>query len=91
MDRLLNLVEEAVESVNPRAQGLQASDPLESVRSESHAPVKPNEALLRIAQDMARILDELHKSIKKYIAPTTTVHQVTFLSIGTRCYESRNV
>ena len=43
MDRLPNLVEEAVESVNPREQGLPASDPSESVRSESHAPVELNE------------------------------------------------
>ena len=73
MDRLPNLVEEAGESVNPREQGLPASDPPESVRSESQTPAKPNEALLRIAQDMARILDGLHESIKKPIAPATTL------------------
>ena len=67
MDHLLNLVEEAVESINPRKQGLLASDPSEYVRSESQTPAKPNEALLRMAQDMARILDGLHESIKKYI------------------------
>ena len=50
MDRLPNLVEEVVESVNPREQGLPASDPSEYVRSESQTPAKPNEALLRIAQ-----------------------------------------
>ena len=49
MDRPLNLVEEATESVNPGYQGLPASDPSEFVRSESHAPVEPNEALLRIS------------------------------------------
>ena len=42
MDRLSNLVEEVVESVNPREQGLLASDPSKSVRSESHAPTEPN-------------------------------------------------
>ena len=31
----------------------------ESVISESHAPAEPNEALLKISQDMARILERL--------------------------------
>ena len=43
MDRPPNLVEEAVESVNPKEQGLPTSDSSESVRSESHTPAKPNE------------------------------------------------
>ena len=73
MDYLRNPVEEAVESVNPKEQGLPVSDPSESVESESQAPAKPKEALLRIAQDMARILDGLHESIKKYIEPATTL------------------
>ena len=34
-------------------------DPSESVRNESHAPTEPNEALLRISQDMARVLERL--------------------------------
>ena len=55
MDRPPNLAKEAAESVNPGDQGLPASDPSESVRSESHAPVEPNEAFLRISQDMARV------------------------------------
>ena len=59
MDRLPNPAEEAVESVNPRDQGLHASDPSKSVRSESHALPEPNEALLRISQDMARVLERL--------------------------------
>ena len=46
--------EEAVESVNPREQGLSASEPL-----ESNVPNDPAEALLRISQDMARVLDRL--------------------------------
>ena len=54
-----NLAEEAVESVNPGDQGLPASDPYESVRSESHAPTEPNEELLRISQDMAWVLERL--------------------------------
>ena len=57
MDSPPNLAEEAVESVNPRDQGLPASDPFESVRSESHAPTEPNEALLRISQHMALVLE----------------------------------
>ena len=59
MDRPPNPAEEAVESVNPRDQGLCTSDPSESFRSESHAPTEPNEGLLRISQDMARVLERL--------------------------------
>ena len=59
MDRPPNLAEEAVESVNPGDQGLPALDPYEYVRSESHAPAEPNEALLRISQEMARVLERL--------------------------------
>ena len=46
--------EEAVESVNPREQELSASEPL-----ESNVPNEPTEALLRILQDIARVLDRL--------------------------------
>ena len=35
------------------------SNPFESIRSESHAPAEPNEALLRISQDMAQVLERL--------------------------------
>ena len=59
MDCPPNPAEEAVESVNPGDQGLPASDPYESVRSESHAPTEPNEELLRISQDMAWVLERL--------------------------------
>ena len=59
MDCPPNPVEEAAESVNPGDQGLLASDPSESVRSESHARAEPNEALLRISQDMAQVLERL--------------------------------
>ena len=59
MDRPPNSAEEAAENVNPRDQGLPASDPSESVISESHAPTEPNEALLRISQDMAWVLERL--------------------------------
>ena len=59
MDCPPNSVEEAVESVNPGDKGLPTSDPSESARSESHAPVEPNEALLRISQDMAQVLERL--------------------------------
>ena len=54
MDHPSNSVEEAAESVNLGKQGLSASKP-----SESNAPVEPNEALLRISQDMARVLEIL--------------------------------
>ena len=50
-----NSAEEAVESVNLGDRGL----PSESVRSESHAPAEPNEALLKISQDMACVLERL--------------------------------
>ena len=59
MDRPLNSAAEAVESVNPGNQGLLGSNPSEFVRSESHALTEPNEALLRISQDMARVLERL--------------------------------
>ena len=55
MDHPSNSTEEAAESVNLGDQGL----PFEFVRSESHAPVEPNEALLKISQDMARVLERL--------------------------------
>ena len=35
--------EEAVESVNPREQGLSTFDPYKYVKSESQAPAEPNE------------------------------------------------
>ena len=44
MDRPPNLDE----SVNLVDQGLLASNPYLSIKSESHAPVEPNETLLRI-------------------------------------------
>ena len=59
MDRPPNPTEEALESVNIGDQGLPASDPSESFRSESHAPAEPNEALLRISQHMTRVLERL--------------------------------
>ena len=59
MDRPPNLAEKATESVNPGDQGLLVSDPSESVRSESHAPIELNEALLRIFQDMTRVSERL--------------------------------
>ena len=59
MDCPPNLVEEEAKSVNLGDLGLPVSDPSESVRTESHAPAEPNEALLRISQDMARVLERL--------------------------------
>ena len=46
--------EEAAESVNPREQELSAFEP-----SESNGPNEPIEALRRISQDMAQVLDRL--------------------------------
>ena len=59
MDRPPNSAKESAESVNLGDQGLPASDPSESIRSKSHAPAEPNEALLRISQDMVRVLERL--------------------------------
>ena len=59
MDHPPNPVEEPVESVNPREQGLSTSDPSESVRSESNVPNEPMEALLKISQDMTWGLERL--------------------------------
>ena len=59
MDCPPNPTEEAVESVNPGDQGLSALDPSESFKSERNAPTDPTEALLRISQDMARVLNRL--------------------------------
>ena len=55
MDHLLNSDEETSESVSLRDQGL----PFEFIRSESYAPAEPNKALLKISQDMARVLERL--------------------------------
>ena len=62
MDRPPNLAEEAAESVNLGDQGLPISYPSESIRSEIHALVEPNEALLRISQDMGQVLERLTAS-----------------------------
>ena len=59
MDCPPNPAEEAVESVNPGVQRLPASNPSKSVKSESQVPAEPNEVLLRISQDMTRVLERL--------------------------------
>ena len=69
MDCPPNPTKEAVESVNLGDQGLSTSDPSESFKSESNAPVEPKEALLRISQDMASVLDRL-------IAPKAPIDMV---------------
>ena len=69
MDRPPNPTEEAAESVNLGDQGISTSDPFEYVRSESQVPAKPNEALLRISQDMTRVLERL-------IAPKAPIDMV---------------
>ena len=46
MDRPPNPAEEAAESVNLGDQRLSASDPYESIESESNSPTNPTEALL---------------------------------------------
>ena len=69
MDCPPNPTKEAIESVNLGDQGLFASDPSESLKSESNAPIEPTEALLRISQDMASVLDRL-------IAPKAPIDMV---------------
>ena len=64
MNHPSNLVQEAVESVNPIDQGLSAFEP-----SESNAPTEPNEAFLKISHDMARVLERL-------IAPKALIDMV---------------
>ena len=59
MDRPPNPTEEAAESVNLGDQGLSASDPSEYVKSDRQVLAEPNEALLRISQDMTRVLERL--------------------------------
>ena len=55
MDHPSNSTEEAAKSVNLVYKGL----PSKSVRSESHAPDGLKEVLLKISQDMARVLERL--------------------------------
>ena len=59
MDRPPNLDKKEAESVNPGDHGLPTLNPFESVRSKSHARTEPNEALLRISQDVIRVLERL--------------------------------
>ena len=59
MDHPPNPTKEAAESASLGDQGLSASDPFASFKSESNAPTEPTEALLRISQDMPRVLDRL--------------------------------
>ena len=59
MDHPPNPTEKVVESVNPGDQGLSVLDPSKSFRSESQVLAEPNEALLRISQDMTRVLERL--------------------------------
>ena len=64
MDHPPNSAKEAVKSINQGDQGLSTLDPSESFKSESNALAEPTEALLRISQDMARVLDRLTALVK---------------------------
>ena len=60
MERPQDTVEESTESVNPKDQGPSTPDPSESARGEhDDVPVMLTEALFKISQDMARVLDRL--------------------------------
>ena len=67
MDRPQDTVEEVVESVNPREQGPSSSNPSKSFRSNHDN--EPTEALLKISNDMARVLERL-------IAPKAPIDMV---------------
>ena len=64
MDHPPNPAKEAAKSINPGDQGLSTLDPSESFKSESNALAEPTEALLRISQDMAQVLDRLTVLVK---------------------------
>ena len=55
MEQSQDIAEESAESVNPKDQGPLAPGPFESARGE-HVSTK---ALLKISQDMERLLDRL--------------------------------
>ena len=57
MERPQDTVEKSVESVNSKDQGPSAPSPSEPTRGEHDVPVMSTEALLKISQDMARVLD----------------------------------
>ena len=59
MERPQDPVEESSKSVNPKNQGPSAPDPSKPARGEHDILVVSTETLLKISQDMARVLDTL--------------------------------
>ena len=59
MERPQDPVEESAESVNPKDQGPSAPDPSKPARGEHNVLVVSTEALLKISQDLERVLDQL--------------------------------
>ena len=59
MERPQDTVKESAESVNPKDQGPSTLDPFESARGEHNILIVSTEALFKIYQDMARVLDRL--------------------------------
>ena len=59
MERPKDTIEESVESVNPKDQGLIVPGPYKSTRGEHDILVVLIEALLKFSQDMGRFLDRL--------------------------------
>ena len=57
MERPQDTIEESVESVNLKYQGPSALDPSESARGEHDILIVSTEALFKISQDMARVLN----------------------------------
>ena len=69
MERPQDTVKESVEGVNPKDQSPLALDPSELVRVEHDVPILSTEALFKISQDMARVLDRL-------TTPRASIHLV---------------
>ena len=59
MERPQDTVEESVESVNPKYQGPSTPSPSKPARGEHDVPVVSTEALLKLSQDMERVLNRL--------------------------------
>ena len=59
MERSQDTIEESAKSVNPKYQGPSAPSPSELTKGEHDVLVVSTEALLKIFQDMARVLNRL--------------------------------
>ena len=62
MEQPQDTIEERTKSVNPKYQGPLAPGPFEPTKGEHDFHVVSTEALFKISQDMARVLDRLMDS-----------------------------